>query len=196
MGEDRNPVGLRQDVCEGILHGPSATGTDALLSADIDCGRRGAEPPYLVHSLCMSARAGGRWKMQVIVLLAVQGLCFAVLDAVMLTRVMQPLFRQHIGPLMLDGLRIGPAVGFYALYIAGLTLLVSLPALRAGSLLQAAMGGAILGAVAYGTYELTSHTIMKDWDIRMVVTDMAWGTFLSALTATVGVVAARAVGPG
>jgi uncharacterized membrane protein len=37
---------------------------------------------------------------------------------------------------------------------------------------------------------------MKDWDIRMVVTDMAWGTFLSALTATVGVVAARAVSPG
>lgn len=134
--------------------------------------------------------------MQVMVLLAVQGLCFAVLDAVMLSRVMQPLFRQHIGPLMLDGLRIGPAVAFYALYIAGLTMLVSLPALRAGSLMQAAVGGAILGAVAYGTYELTSHAIMKDWDIRMVVTDMAWGTFLSALTATVGVVAARAVGPG
>ncbi len=134
--------------------------------------------------------------MQLVVLLAVQGLCFAVLDAVMLTRVMQPLFRQHIGSLMLDGLRIGPAVGFYALYIAGLTMLVSLPALRAGSLLQAAMGGAVLGAVAYGTYELTSHTIMKDWDIRMVVTDMAWGTFLSAFTATVGVMAARAVSPG
>jgi uncharacterized membrane protein len=134
--------------------------------------------------------------MQLVVLLAVQGLFFAILDAVMLTRVMQPLFRQHIGSLMLDGLRIGPAVAFYALYIAGLTMLVSLPALRAGSLLQAAVGGAILGAVAYGTYELTSHTIMKDWDIRMVVTDMAWGTFLSALTATVGVVAARAVSPG
>lgn len=134
--------------------------------------------------------------MQVVVLLVAQGLCFAVLDAVMLTLVMQPLFRQHIGSLMLDGLRIGPAVGFYALYIVGLTLLVSLPALRAGSLLQAAMGGAILGAVAYGTYELTSHAIMKDWNIRMVVTDMAWGTFLSAFTATVGVVAARAVSPG
>jgi uncharacterized membrane protein len=51
--------------------------------------------------------------MQLVVLLAVQGLCFAILDAVMLTRVMQPLFRQHIGSLMLDGLRIGPAVGFW-----------------------------------------------------------------------------------
>ena len=134
--------------------------------------------------------------MEMVVLFVGQGLCFAVLDAAMLTRVMQPLFRQHIGSLMLDGLRIGPAVGFYILYIAGLTLLVSLPALRAGSLLQAAMGGAILGAVAYGTYELTSHAIMKDWHIRMVLTDMAWGTLLSALTATVGVAAARAVSPG
>ena len=60
--------------------------------------------------------------MQMVVLFVVQGLCFAVLDAAMLTRVMQPLFRQQIGSLMLDGLRIGPAVGFYILYIAGLTL--------------------------------------------------------------------------
>jgi uncharacterized membrane protein len=125
--------------------------------------------------------------MQTIVLYAATALVFAVLDALMLTSVMQPLFRRHIAPLMLDAPRVVPAVLFYAGYVAGLIALVSWPALRAGSVMQAGLNGAVLGAVAYGTYELTSYTIMRDWHPAMVVTDLVWGALLSGLSAAAGV---------
>ncbi len=125
--------------------------------------------------------------MQIIVLYAATALIFAVLDAVMLTTVMQPLFQRHIGALMLDSPRIVPAVLFYAGYVAGLIALVSWPALRTGSVAQAGLNGALLGAVAYGTYELTSYTILRDWHPSMVVTDLVWGAVLSGVSAAAGV---------
>ena len=52
--------------------------------------------------------------------------------------------------------RIGlKALVFYLFYVAGLIWFVSLPALRAEAPAQAALGGAFLGALAYGTYEFT-----------------------------------------
>ncbi len=109
----------------------------------------------------------------------------------MLTLVMKPLFTTHIGPLMAEPIRLAPAALFYAAYIAGLLYLVSVPALRGGSVILPA---AIIGAMAYGTYEFTSYAIMKDWHWTMVVTDTTWGTVLTAVSAWVGVQAARAVG--
>lgn len=117
---------------------------------------------------------------------------FLALDAVMLRYVMQPLFARHIGSLLADPIRLGPAAVFYAAYIAGLIWLVSLPALRTGSgvWLQAA----VLGFMAYGTYEFTSYAVMRDWHWSMVATDVVWGTVLTALSAAVGVWVTRALG--
>jgi uncharacterized membrane protein len=55
------------------------------------------------------------------------------------------------------------------------------------------VNGAILGFVAYGTYELTSWTVMRDWHPSMVAVDMAWGATLTAVSAWGGVMAARAI---
>jgi uncharacterized membrane protein len=57
-----------------------------------------------------------------------------------------------------------------------------------------ALNGAILGLVAYGTYELTSWAVMRDWHPAMVATDLAWGTVLTAGAVAAGVAAARALG--
>jgi uncharacterized membrane protein len=117
---------------------------------------------------------------------------FLILDAVMLTQVMKPLFTAHIGPLMAEPIRLAPAALFYAAYIAGLLYLVSVPALRTNS--GVILPAAVIGAMAYGTYEFTSYAIMRDWHWTMVVTDTAWGTVLTAVSAWVGLQAARAVG--
>jgi len=101
--------------------------------------------------------------MTPLILLAVSAVIFLILDALMLTFVIKPLFQTHLGDTMMDGLRIVPAVLFYAGYVCGLTYLVSWPALRDGTALQIIMPAAIIGAMAYGTYELTSYTIMKAW---------------------------------
>ena len=54
---------------------------------------------------------------------------FLILDAIMLTLVMKPLFTRHIGPLMAEPIRYVPAGLFYAAYVGGLLYLVSVPAL-------------------------------------------------------------------
>jgi uncharacterized membrane protein len=116
---------------------------------------------------------------------------FLVVDAVMLGLVMKPLFLRHIGPLMADPIRLGPAALFYFGYVAGLVYLVSWPALKTGG--PVVIPAAVIGAMAYGTYEFTSYAIMKDWHWSMVLTDTTWGAVLTALAAWGGVTITRAV---
>ena len=118
-------------------------------------------------------------------------LIFLIIDALMLTFVMKPLFMRHIGPLMAEPIRFAPAAVFYLLYVAGLIYLVSLPALKTGA--PIVIPAAIIGAMAYGTYEFTSYAIMKDWHWTMVVTDTTWGAVLTALAAWGGVTITRAI---
>lgn len=110
---------------------------------------------------------------------------FLILDAIMLTVVMKPLFTRHIGPLMAEPIRIAPAALFYLAYIAGVVYLVSLPALRTGA--PVLLPALIIGLMAYGTYEFTSWSIMRDWHWTMVVTDTLWGAALTAVSAWAGV---------
>ena len=68
--------------------------------------------------------------MQIAVLYLSTAAAFLILDAIMLTLVMKPLFDRHIGALMLENIRVVPAALFYLAYVAGLIYLVSLPALE------------------------------------------------------------------
>jgi uncharacterized membrane protein len=129
--------------------------------------------------------------MQIPVLYVSSFAVFLILDAIMLSLVMKPLFTRHIGPLMADPLRMGPAALFYAGYIAGLLYLVSIDGLRQGA--PVLLPAAVLGALAYGTFEFTNYAILRDWHWSMVVTDTLWGTVLTAVTAWAGVAITRAV---
>ena len=132
--------------------------------------------------------------MSLVVLVLVTGAIFLIADALMLSNVLQPLFAQHLGETLRDGIRPGPAVLFYVTYMAGVIWFAGWPALRDGTPMMALVNGAILGFVSYGAYELTSWTVMRDWHPAMVAADMAWGTTVTALSAWAGVMAARAVG--
>lgn len=127
------------------------------------------------------------------IFIATSGLVFLIADAVMLSFVIAPLFRSNLGDTMIEGLRIGPAIAFYLLYMAGLTYFAGIPALREGAAMPALMNGAVMGLIAYGTYELTSWTVMRDWQPQMVLTDMIWGAVLSGVSAYIGVRVALAV---
>ena len=116
---------------------------------------------------------------------------FLILDGIMLTLVMKPLFTRHIGTLMAEPLRMAPAALFYAGYIAGLLYLVSVPALKTG--VPVLIPAAVIGAMAYGTYEFTSYAILRDWNLSMVATDFLWGTALTAFSAWAGVAVTRMV---
>ena len=112
---------------------------------------------------------------------------FLALDVVMLKKVMYPLFSSNIGPMMLEDLRMGPAAVFYLFYVVGLVWFVSIPALNVGSIAQAFYAGAVLGALAYGTYEFTNFATLKGWTAQMVMVDVIWGAVLTGTSAAVGV---------
>ena len=131
--------------------------------------------------------------LTVVVVYAVTAVVFLALDALMLGFVMRPLFERHIGHLLMDNIRYGAAAAFYLAYLAGLVWLVSLPALRDGTNMQALVAGMVIGAMAYGTYEFTSYAIMRDWHPAMVAADLAWGTVLTGVSAWAGVAVTRAI---
>ena len=134
--------------------------------------------------------------MTPVILFAVSAVIFLILDAVMLTYVMRPLFERYLGDTMLTELRVVPGALFYFGYVAGLTYVVSWPALKDGTAAQVIVPAAIIGAMAYGTYEFTSYAIMKTWHPMLVVVDMTWGTIATALVAYGGVAITRAMTGG
>ena len=122
-----------------------------------------------------------------IVLYISTAIVFLALDFVMLKKVMYPLFYANIGPMMLEDLRMGPAAVFYLFYVVGVVWFVSIPALNVGSIAQAFFAGAVLGALAYGTYEFTNFATLKGWTAQMVMVDVIWGAVLTGTSAAVGV---------
>ena len=122
-----------------------------------------------------------------ILLYIITAIVFLALDVVMLKKVMYPLFSANIGPMMLEDLRMGPAAVFYLFYVMGVVWFVSIPALNVGSIAQAFFAGAVLGALAYGTYEFTNFATLKGWTAQMVMVDVIWGAVLTGTSAAVGV---------
>jgi uncharacterized membrane protein len=122
------------------------------------------------------------------------GLTFGVIDAAWLSIMGRRLYRPVIGPMMADKVNVAPAMLFYLLYIGGIVALAVAPALKDGGWLRAALSGAVLGLVAYGTYDLTNQATLKHWTTVLSLLDMAWGAVATTTAATAGVHAARWAG--
>ncbi len=132
--------------------------------------------------------------MNLAIFAAVTAAVFCIGDAVMIPLVMRPLFKSALGAAMLDELRLGPAALFYLIHIAGLVYFAGRPLVRGkteggGSARGAFLNGAVLGLVSYSCYEMTSWTIMRDWQTGLVIIDMAWGTLISGTAAWAGAIA-------
>lgn len=131
--------------------------------------------------------------MQILLLYLSTAVVFFVVDVIGLRMLIRPVFVRHVEPLLLDSYRLGPAAVFYLFYVGGIVWFVSLPALREGTPWQAFVNGALLGALAYGTYEFTNYATLRGWHWQMVATDLAWGAFLTGLAAMAGVAVARLI---
>lgn len=65
---------------------------------------------------------------------------FLALDLIGITQLIRPVFDRHVGHLLAEPLRMGPAEAFYAAYIAGV----------------------LIGLMCYGTYEFTNYATLRD----------------------------------
>ncbi len=113
---------------------------------------------------------------------------FLGLDYLWLAYIAKDFYARSLGSLMRDTPDFMAAGIFYLFYIAGIVFFAAMPA---ESWKGALARGALLGLLAYGTYDMTNLATLKGWPWRMAAVDMAWGTVLTALAALGGYLALK-----
>lgn len=118
---------------------------------------------------------------------------FAAIDFVWLTNMTERFYKPVIGPILAPKPDMVAAVLFYVIYIGGIVYFAVAPAMKEGAWTRAALNGAILGFVAYATYDLTNQATLATWSVRLTIVDLAWGTTLTMVSATLGYLATSLV---
>ena len=105
------------------------------------------------------------------------------IDFLFLGLVAKGFFTSEVGD-MLGEIRLAPAILFYLLYVAGILTFVS--GSPTATPLSTLLYGALFGLFCYATFELTSLSLLRHWTWAVVVVDVSWGTFVTALSSTLG----------
>jgi uncharacterized membrane protein len=94
---------------------------------------------------------------------------------------------------MLGEIRPVPASLFYLLYVAGIVIFVSGSA--AATSQSTLLYGALFGLFCYATFDLTSLALLKHWSWPVAVVDVRWGSFVTAVSSTAGLLVANWLAP-
>ncbi|HVR91771.1 MAG TPA: DUF2177 family protein [Novosphingobium sp.] len=115
---------------------------------------------------------------------AAAGVSFGLLDALWLRWAGPNLYRPALGDLLAPSFRAIPAILFYLLYVAAIVWFAVRPGMALG-VPYAVFNGALLGGIAYATYNLTNQATMKTWSTSITLIDIAWGAAATALASGV-----------
>ena len=108
---------------------------------------------------------------------------FCAIDFAWLGMMGPRLYRPALGDLVAANPRLGPAAVFYAVYVAGMVYFAVGPAFTGGGWRAAFVNGALLGLLAYATYDLTNQATLRIWPMKVTVLDVAWGGLATGLAA-------------
>mgnify|MGYP000456923249 FL=1 len=111
---------------------------------------------------------------------------FFAIDFVWLNFVAQKFYNAQMGDLLKDSFNLPVAAGFYLVYIVGIVIFAINPALKSGAWTTALLYGALFGFFCYATYDLTNLSTMKGFPPLVAVVDIAWGAFITGVSATLG----------
>lgn len=125
---------------------------------------------------------------------AALAIAFLVIDAVWLGVIAVDFYKATIGHLLAPQPDFVAAAFFYVIYLGGVVHFVVLPAVAEGGAWRAMRQGALFGLVAYATYDLTNMATMRDWPLSVTLADLAWGTFITAVSSAISAFAARRFG--
>lgn len=120
---------------------------------------------------------------------------YCAIDAVWLSVMAPRMYKPTLRDILLKDFRLAPAIVLYLAYPAGILVFATLPALDAGSARPALIYGALLGALAYATYDLTNYATLRNWTLLITVADIAWGAIASATAAAASYYAAKFIAP-
>ena len=109
---------------------------------------------------------------------------FFAIDLFWLGVVAKSFYQNNLSHLLSPAVNWPAALIFYCVYIAGIILFAVKPGLDKASLAKAALWGALFGFFTYATYDLTNLATLRDWPLKVVVIDIAWGTLLCTLVAS------------
>ena len=113
-------------------------------------------------------------------------------DFLFLGTIAKSFFTAQVGD-MLGEIKLAPAILFYLLYVVGVLIFVSAPATATWQ--STLLYGALFGFFCYATFELTSLSLLKHWTWPVAVVDIAWGSFVTAISATGGLLIANWLAP-
>ena len=104
-------------------------------------------------------------------------------------------YRNSLGDLLAEKPNLSAAVALYLIYFVGIVVFSVMPAARDEAWMSAILLGGLLGLVAFATYDLTNLATLSRWPLIVVVVDMVWGTFVTALSSLAGFIAIRTLAP-
>ena len=113
-------------------------------------------------------------------------------DFLFLGLVAKSFFTSQVGD-MLGAIRLAPAILFYLLYVVGILIFVS--ASPDATWQSTLLYGALFGLFCYATFDLTSLSLLRHWTWPVAIVDVSWGAFVTALSATLGMIVANWIAP-
>lgn len=116
-------------------------------------------------------------------------LVIGLLDALWLGVLARDFYRGEMAELMGDQVRVLPAALFYLVYPAGLVTLALFP--RPMVLKTALLRSALVGVMAYGTYDATNYATLEQWTLPLTLVDVSWGVVVSLAGGCAGWFATR-----
>lgn len=120
---------------------------------------------------------------------------FFAIDMLWIGVLAKNFYRNSLGHLFREDINWAAALIFYFLYIIGILIFATLPALEIQSLDRAVLLGALFGFFAYATYDLTNFATLKGWPLKVAVVDMIWGMVLTASVAAASYLIGRWIMP-
>ncbi|MBY0380653.1 MAG: DUF2177 family protein [Xanthobacteraceae bacterium] len=119
-------------------------------------------------------------------------LIFGAVDAAWLSAMGRLLYRPTLGDILVEDVRLAPALAFYLIYPVGLLVFAVFPAMRENSAISAFGYGLLFGAIAYATYDLTNFATLRNWTLQITAIDIAYGALVSGIASLSGILVLRA----
>lgn len=116
----------------------------------------------------------------------IAGGVYWLVDFIWLALIANKFYQRQLEGLLADNIKWPAAIIFYTLYPIGVIIFAVMPGLNEASLSKTLLRGALFGFFTYATYDLSNYITLANWPIKVVITDILWGMFISLLVAFAG----------
>ena len=113
-------------------------------------------------------------------------LSLVIIDGIWLGLIAKDGYQLAMSHIMREQVIIWPWIVFYLLYPFAILTLAITAQLPAQNRWQFVWRGFVLGAAAYGTYNLTNYALVVNWPLSITLKDWLWGAFLTSSCAWIG----------